>query len=260
MTKEITNVAASVRQRLLNLARERKEDFGLVLTKYGLERVLFRISQSKYRNLFVLKGALLFELWTGQRYRPTRDADFLARAENDPERFIEMFKELCVAPVFDDGLRFDASTVTADRIAEESDYQGIRVRFVCYLENARIPIQIDTGFGDTVTPAPMELEIPSILKMPSARMLTYPKESVIAEKFEAIVSLGLVNSRMKDFYDIRSLSRGYSFDGAILSQAIKRTFARRGTVLPTGIPLAFTAEFFENEDKRKQWIAFCKKM
>jgi hypothetical protein len=146
MAKAVVNNAASVHQRLLNLARERKEDFGLVLTKYVLERVLYRISQSKYRDVFVLKGALLFELWTAQRYRPTRNADFLARGENTPERFITIFKEMCRAEVLDDGLRFDPASVTAERISEDADYEGIRVKFVGYLENARAPVQIDMGF------------------------------------------------------------------------------------------------------------------
>lgn len=259
VTKQIVNIAASVRQRLLNLARERKEDFGLLLTKYGLERILYRISQSKYRDAFVLKGALLFELWTEQRYRPTRDADFLARGQNSPERWAGIFKEICEMKVEDDGLRFDAAKITAERITEDADYEGIRVKFVGYLENARIPIQIDLGFGDVITPAPIETEIPSLLDGPKAKLLSYPRESVVAEKFEAMVSLGLANSRMKDLYDVRSLSREFSFDGASLSEAIKKTFSRRETPLPDTAPLVFTAEFFDDPDKKKQWSAFCNK-
>lgn len=259
MNKPVVNVAASVRQRLLNLARARKEDFGLVLTKCGLERVLYRIAQSKHRETFVLKGALLFELWTEQRYRPTRDADFLARGENSPERFVAIFKEICEMHVEDDGLRFDAGTVTAERITEDADYEGVRVKFVGHLENARIPIQIDLGFGDVITPAPVETEIPSLLNLPNAKLLTYPRETVVAEKFEAMVDLGLANSRMKDFYDIRSLSRDFPFEAASLSEAIKKTFARRDTKLPSGTPLVFTSEFFDDSDKKKQWAAFCNK-
>ena len=142
MTKEIKNVAASVRQRLLNLARERNEDFGLVLTKYALERLLYRISQSPYKATFILKGALLFELWTEQRYRPTRDADFLAHGDNDPARFQELFKELCAITVEDDGMVFDSATVTAERIKENADYEGVRVNFIGFLETATA---IDVG-------------------------------------------------------------------------------------------------------------------
>lgn len=259
MKKPVVNVAASGRQKLLNLAREWQEDFGLVLTKYGLERFLYRIAQSKYRDLFVLKGALLFELWTEQRYRPTRDADFLARGENSPERLVGIFREICDLKVAEDGLRFDATTVVAERITEDADYEGIRVKFVGYLENARIPIQIDLGFGDKITPGPVEAEVPTLLGLPAPRLLTYPKESVIAEKLEAMVSLGLANSRMKDLYDIRSLLRAFSFDGRLLAQAVAATFRTRGTQLPAGRPLIFTPEFYENLDKKKQWAAFCSK-
>ena len=259
MNKSIVNMAASVRQRLLNLGHERKEDFGLILTKYALERVLYRISHSNHHKIFVLKGALLFELWTEQRYRPTRDADFLARGQNSPERFIEIFKEICNIKVENDGLRFDAVTVSAERITEDADYHGIRVKFVGYLANARIPIQIDLGFGDVITPAPIEAELPTLLEFPAPKLFTYPRESVIAEKLEALVNRGMTNSRMKDFYDIRSLSRRFSFDGGLLSDAVAGTFNRRGTKFPDGKPLAFTAEFFDNVEKQKQWKAFCTK-
>lgn len=252
-------MAASVRQRILDLARKRKEDFGLVLTKYGLERVLYRIAQSEHRKAFVLKGALLFELWTEQRHRPTRDADLLARGDNSPERFMAIFKEICNVEVEDDGLRFDPATVTAEQITEDADYEGIRVKFIGFLENARIPIQIDLGFGDAITPGPIEADIPSLLDLPNPRLLTYPRESVVAEKFEAMVSLGLANSRMKDFYDIHSLSREFSFDGNTLSEAVRKTFERRGTPLPKDVPLVFTAEFFDDDNKKKQWEAFCNK-
>jgi len=259
LNKPVVNMAASVRQRLLNLARERKEDFGLMLTKYGLERILYRIAQSQHRELFVLKGALLFELWTEQRYRPTRDADFLARGQNSSERFAAIFKEICDVRVEDDGLLFDAATVTAERITEDADYEGIRVKFVGYLEGARIPIQIDLGFGDAITPAPIEAELPTLLDLPAAKLLIYPRESVIAEKFEAIVGLGMANSRMKDLHDIRSLCHEFGFMGDVLSEAIAKTFETRGTKLPTGQVLVFTSEFFANEDKKKQWAAFCNK-
>jgi hypothetical protein len=198
-------------------------------------------------------------LWTEQRYRPTRDADFLARGQNDPERFVRIFKEICEAKVEDDGLLFDANTVTAERIAEDANYEGIRIKFVGYLENARTPIQIDLGFGDAITPAPIEIKMLSLLNLPTSKLLTYPKENVIAEKFEAMISLGIANSRMKDFHDILSLSHEFSFKGTVLSEAIKKTFAVRGTQLPTGIPLVFTAEFFNDPDKAKQWRAFCRK-
>jgi hypothetical protein len=259
VSKDIVNVAASVRQRLLNLARERKEDFGLLLTKYALERVLYRISQSPHRDLFVLKGALLFELWTDERYRPTRDADFLSKGDSDPARFAEIFKEICTTPVADDGLAFDPKTVTAERIKENADYEGVRVSFIGRLENARIPMQIDIGFGDTVTPAPAETAFPVILENPPPVLLTYPRETVVAEKFEAMVKLGIANSRMKDIHDVRMLARLFSFPGKLLREAITNTFARRKTALPVSMPTVFTPEFYDNGAKKQQWLAFVEK-
>jgi hypothetical protein len=150
---KIKNLPASIRQKLLNLAQERNDDFGLVLTKYGLERMLFRLSKSKHRDTFILKGALLFELWTKERYRATRDADFLATGDNSPERFIRIFQEISVLEVQDDGLRFDPKTVRAERIKEDEDYEGLRVTLTAFLDKAQIPIQIDIGFGDAISPA-----------------------------------------------------------------------------------------------------------
>jgi hypothetical protein len=255
-----TNVAASVKQRLLNRARERKEDFNLLLTKYGLERMLYRVSQSKYRNLFVLKGALLFELWTEQRYRPTRDADFLSSGESSPERYQQIFQEICDLDVDDDGVRFDRSSVKAERIKEDQDYEGIRITFVGYMEAARLPVQIDIGFGDAITPAPIEVDFPTLLNGPAPNLLSYPRETVIAEKFEALVKLGIANTRMKDFHDLKSLSELFAFESQPLATAIRRTFERRNTPLPiSGPPLAFTEEFYEDTKKKAQWDAFVSK-
>jgi hypothetical protein len=252
------NLAASVRQKLSDMARARKEDFGLILVKYGLERILYRLSRSKHRDAFVLKGALLFELWTRRTYRATRDADFLAYGDNEPERFVRIFKELCAIEVQPDGLNFDADSVKAERITEDADYEGVRVTFTAYLEHARIPVQIDIGFGDVITPAPVETEYPTLLPAPHPLLLAYPKETVVAEKFEAIVKLGIANSRMKDFYDLEILSRTLDFDGKTLREAIRKTFDRRASALPHGgMPVAFTPEFYDDAGKKKQWAAFC---
>lgn len=254
------NLPASVRQKLANLARERNMDFGLILVKYGLERILFRLSRSRHREVFILKGALLFELWTEQRCRPTRDADFLARGDNAPERFADIFRELCVLEVAEDGLRFDAETVEAERISEDADYEGVRVTLVAYLERAKIPIQIDIGFGDIVTPAPSRTVYPTLLEFPGPRLLAYPKETVVAEKLQAIVKLGIANTRMKDFYDLEVLSHMFAFEGKTLAQAIQNTFQKRGTDLPMGgLPVAFTSEFYDDANKKRQWTAFCAK-
>lgn len=258
MTKNVTNLSASVRQRLANLARRRKEDFGLLLTKYALERLLFRISKSEFQQVFVLKGALLFELWTEEAHRPTRDADFLAHGDNDLNRFESIFRSISSLAVAEDGMSFDPATVKAQRIKENEDYEGIRVTFIGYLERARIPVQIDIGFGDTITPPPVETPFPTILNGPAPLLLAYPKETVVAEKFEAMVKLGIANTRMKDFHDLRALSRLFSFNGPLLAQAIRRTFERRQSRLPTTAtpPTAFTAEFFDDESKRRQWESF----
>jgi hypothetical protein len=254
------NLPASVRQKLANLARERNVDFGLILVKYGLERILFRLSRSRYRDIFVLKGALLFELWMDQRYRPTRDADFLARGDNSAERFAHVFRELCVLEVDEDGVRFDADTVEAERISEDANYEGVRVTLVAYLERAKIPIQIDIGFGDIVTPAPSEANYPALLEFPGPRLMAYPKETVVAEKLEALVKLGIANTRMKDFYDLEILSRTFAFEGKTLAKAIQNTFQKRGTDLPmAGLPVAFTSEFYDDVNKNRQWSAFCTK-
>jgi predicted nucleotidyltransferase component of viral defense system len=254
------NLSASIRQKLANLARERNVDFGLILVKYGLERILFRLSRSRHRDDLILKGALLFELWTEQRYRPTRDADFLGRGDNAPERFARIFRELCVLEVDEDGLRFDAETVEAERISEDADYEGVRVTFVAYLERAKIPIQIDIGFGDIVTPAPSRTDYPTLLEFPGPRLLAYPKETVVAEKLEALVKLGIANTRMKDFYDLEILSRTFAFEGKTLAQAIQNTFQKRETDLPiAGMAVAFTSEFYDDANKKRQWTAFCAK-
>lgn len=260
MSKPISNIAASVRQRLLNLAREQNEDFGLLLTRYALERLLYRISQSEHRESFILKGALLFDLWMNDTHRPTRDADFLARGENAPARFETIFRGLCAQPVEDDGLLFDPSTVQAIKIKEDADYEGVRVTFLATLANARISVQIDIGFGDTITPAPIETAFPTLLDLPKPVLLTYPKETVVAEKFEAMVKLAIANSRMKDFYDIGMLAATFDFESELLLSAIKRTFERRKTPLPVErSPLAFTSEFSRDEAKNRQWNAFVTK-
>lgn len=257
---KIKNLPASIRQRLLNLAQERNDDFGLILTKFGLERMLFRLSKSKHRDAFILKGALLFELWTRERYRATRDADFLAKGDNSPERFIRIFQEISTIEVENDGLRFDPKTVKAERIKEDADYEGVRVTFTAFLEKAQIPIQIDIGFGDAIRPGPVETDYPTLLDLPSPRLLTYPRETVVSEKLEAIAKLGIANSRMKDFHDLHSLSQTFEFDGKALVDAVRATFERRATALPDGgTPLAFTPEFYEDENKVKQWKAFCNK-
>jgi predicted nucleotidyltransferase component of viral defense system len=251
------NIAASIRQKLLNIATHEREDFGLILTRYALERLLYRLSQSRYGDQFILKGALLFQVWTHTKHRPTRDLDLLGKGEPSPERCQAVFREVCGVPVADDGLVFLAATVSAEKIKEEQQYQGVRVKFTARLENARIPIQVDIGFGDAVTPG--LLDYPTVLAMPAPRIQAYPMDAVIAEKLEAIVSLGMLNSRMKDFFDIWFLARTFPFEGTLLTNAVRETFERRRTQLDPDVLAILLAELSGDAGKRIQWRAFVRK-
>ena len=253
------NVAHSVRQRLLNRAKESGVDFQLVLTRYAVERLLYRLARSEHRDRFVLKGAMLFTLWTGELHRPTRDLDLLGFGDPEAERLAGVFRSLCGLAVADDGLTFDAATVAVEAIREDQEYGGQRVRFDARLGQARISLQVDVGFGDAITPGAEEVEYPTLLGMDPPRLRAYPKETVVAEKFEAMVQLGMANSRMKDFYDLLVMSRTFSFEGEPLWRAIAATFARRGTALPSGPPVALTEAFAADDAKTKQWKAFRKR-
>lgn len=257
--KTLRNVAASVRERLYHLAQKRSEDFQLMLTRYGLERLLYRLGRSPYRDRFVLKGAMLFSLWGGELYRATSDVDFLGFGDGSVKEMEKVFRELCAVPVEDDGLIFRAETVRAEPIRDAMDYGGICVTLEARLAQARIPIQADIGFGDAVTPAVEEIEYPTLLDAPAPKVCAYPRETVIAEKYEAVVQLGIANSRMKDFYDLWVMARTFDFDGEKLSEAIRRTFERRRTGLPESVPTAFTPEFYEDKAKQTQWQAFLRK-
>jgi predicted nucleotidyltransferase component of viral defense system len=260
MTKEKPrNLAASVRQRLMNLARARREDFQFVLTHYALERLLYRLSRSEHRDVFVLKGAMLFQLWGDQPHRPTRDLDLLGQGENSIPRFEQIVRKICGMAVEDDGLVFSAESVQGDVIKEDQEYEGLRLTLDCRLENARIPIQIDIGFGDVVTPAASVAAYPVLLGFPAPVLAAYSRESVVAEKFQAMVTLGIVNSRMKDFYDLWVLARQFDFQGTLLSQAIRATFERRRTLVPADAPTALSPEFSKDQTKQTLWRAFISK-
>lgn len=253
------NLAGSVRYRLTELARKQGEGFQLVLTRYVIERLLYRLSRSPYRDEFVLKGAMLFSVWTGQLHRPTRDLDLLGKVTHSVERLAEVFREVCCLPVVDDGLVFDEKTVRGERIREDQQYQGVRICCVARLGQARINLQIDIGFGDAVTPSSVNVVFPTLLDFPAPQLRAYPRETVVAEKYQAMVALGIANSRMKDFSDVWVLAHGFEFDGTTLCQAIRATFRRRKTALPTETPLALTSEFGTDSTKVKQWQAFIKK-
>jgi predicted nucleotidyltransferase component of viral defense system len=260
MTQDkLSNVAASVRQRLLNIIRKTGEDANMVWTRYATERLLYRLSISEYAGNFILKGAMLFTAWTGQPYRSTADMDFLGHTVASGGGLAGVFRDLCAVEVEPDGLEFDANTVKVAPIREEQIYQGQRVTLTAFLGKARMLIQVDVGFGDVVTPKPRMITYPTLLDFSAPRIRAYPRETVVAEKLQAIVVLGIANSRMKDFYDLNVLARDFAFDGDSLTRAIKATFKRRKTEIPYEIPFALTEDFGRDQTKSAQWKAFVSK-
>jgi hypothetical protein len=258
MGREIQNVAASVRQRLLNLARSSNRPFNEVLQHFAMERFLRRLAASEHAERFVLKGALMMRVWRVPSSRPTMDIDLLGRLDNDIDTIVTVTRELCGQSVELDGMRFDPATVEGGRIAEDAEYDGVRVRFRGCLGTAQVHMQLDIGFGDAVTPGPVPADYPTILDLPPPRLQGYPRETVVAEKFHAMAKRGLLNSRMRDFFDLWVLAGQFEFDAATLSAAIRNTFARRGMPVPVDPP-ALTAAFAEDAAKQTQWRAFVRK-
>lgn len=248
---------ASIHARLLNRARERGEDFNQILVRYGTERFLYRLSTLPVaREGFWLKGAMLFDLWFDVPHRPTRDADFLGFGPIDAAGLAGMVRDICMVQV-DDGMAFDPRTVLVEDIREDARYGGLRVRLAGALGKARCAVQLDVGYGDAVTPGPDEVLYPTMLDdLPAPHLRVYPRATVVAEKLEAIVSLGMANSRMKDYYDLRALAKEGRLDDGLLGKAIAATFTRRGTALPQGLPLGLTEEFARDAAKLAQWSAF----
>ena len=254
--KRPSNIAASVRQRLLNESKRRGESFDYVASLYARERFLARLSASSHRNRLILKGAAVLVLWI-DTHRPTRDLDFLGSGNFDDATAI--VRDIVNANVAADGLEFDAASVTADSIREPDEYRGVRIRLTATLDTARIRLQIDIAVGDVVTPPARVATLPSILHdLPAPRVRVYPPETIVAEKLHAMVKLGIANTRMKDFFDVYCLARGRDFDRALLAKAIARTFARRKTALPEE-PFALTPEFYADRGKQAQWRAFLAK-
>ena len=253
------NISASVRARLLNKARAEKLDFNLLLTRYALERILYRLSVSQQRDQFLLKGALLFDLWFDVPHRPTHDADFLGFGSAEIPHIEEIFRDICRIEV-EDGIAFQPDTVKAAEIRKEANYAGVRVTLLGMLDSARCPVQIDIGFGDAVVPGPDEVHYPVILgEMPGPHLHAYPRYTVVAEKLEALTSLGMLNSRMKDYFDLWILAKHSDLDGQILSRAVAATFDRRRTAIPTGLPIGLSDEFISDAQKAKQWQGFLRK-
>jgi predicted nucleotidyltransferase component of viral defense system len=253
------NISASVRVRLLNKARADKQDFNRLLTRYALERILYRLSVSQQRDQFLLKGALLFDLWFDVPHRPTHDADFLGFGSSEIPHIETLFREVCRIES-EDGMAFQPESVKAMEIRKEANYAGVRVTLMGMLDSVRCPVQIDIGFGDAVVPGPEEVRYPVILgEMAEPHLRVYPRYSVVAEKLEALASLGMLNSRMKDYFDLWILARHSDFDGAILSRAVAATFERRRTAVPDNIPIGLSDEFIRDAQKESQWQAFMRK-
>jgi predicted nucleotidyltransferase component of viral defense system len=255
--KAAVNIPASVRQRLLNRARNTQRPFNELLQYYAMERFLYRLSCSPHSDRFILKGALMLRVWRAPESRPTIDIDMLGRTNNEVAAIVAQIRDILAVEVPPDGMAFSLNSIEAERITEDADYEGIRVLFRGALDSAKVKMQIDIGFGDVVFPGPEESDLPTILDFPAPRLQCYSRESAIAEKFEAMVKLRELNSRMKDFYDIWLLSRQFDFEGERLAEAIRLTFERRGTMLPNEIT-AFTERFIDA--KQVQWKAFTRKL
>ena len=252
------NMAASVHARLTDIARRTDRPFQELLQYYAMERFLYRLSKSPHAARFVLKGALMLRVWDAPMARPTKDIDLLGRLENSLENLSTVVREVCAVEVESDGLLFRPATVKSERIREDADYERVRTRFDSLLARARMAMQLDVGIGDVMVPGPVEIAYPTLLDMPAPRLKGYPRETAIAEKFEAMVKLGTLNSRMKDFYDIWLLSRQFDFDGSMLAQAVNATFVNRRTAVKAD-PVALTTEFSESEVANIQWRAFVRK-
>jgi len=255
MPREIRNVGASVRARLQNLARETGQSFELILTRYALERLLYRLSTSAFSGRFVLKGAMLLTSWFTDPHPATRDLDLLGFGDSNPEAMVGAFKKILAINV-EDGVEFDSTAVRVDQIREELEYGGLRLRTTASISGARIAVTVDVAFGDALEPGAEVIDYPCMLDLPAPRLRAYARETVIAEKFQAMVALGRANSRMKDFYDIWLLSQSFPFDNDRLARAIAATFERRETEVPVDVPDALTPAFAEDEQKQRQWNAF----
>jgi hypothetical protein len=252
----VKNIGASVRARINNKAKADNVNTQFLLTRYALERMLYRLAVSEHRDSFLLKGALLFDLWYDVPLRPTRDIDLLGFGIAEIPHLIKVFEDLC-AIEFEDGIKFDAASINAEEIRKDANYSGTRLTVVGIIDGAKCTVQVDVGYGDAVTPAPEMATYPVMLEdMPAPELRVYPQYTVIAEKFEAIVSLGMANSRMKDYFDLWVLLRNADLEPSILEQAVQATFKRRETVMPKGIPTGLSDQFADDVTRQALWDAF----
>lgn len=254
-----SNLSASVLARLLTLAKQRGDDYSLLLNRFSMERLLARLSTSPHADRFLLKGALLFALWYETPHRPTRDADLLGFGPDDEANLIATFRDIAAMDL-GDAIVFDPDSVKAVAIREDNTYGGTRITLLARIGSARCSLQLDVGFGDAVTPGPQTVAYPTLLgDFPASVLRVYPVYTVIAEKYQAMVMLGQANSRMKDFFDLAVIAQRTELDGSTLAAAIAATFARRQTALPTERPLALSKAFGDDAAKQRQWQAFLNK-
>jgi hypothetical protein len=252
------DLGASVRQRLLNQSRAQGRPFQELLQYFAMERFLYRLAQSPYADRFMLKGALLLMAWRSPVSRPTIDIDLAGRTSNEVDHIAELVGTVCAVVTEPDGIEFDRASIEASRIKEDADYEGVRVKFQALLARARVPMQIDIGFGDVVVPGPTKVEYPTLLDFPAPVLNAYPRETVVTEKLEALTALGLLNSRMKDYYDLALLGRMYSFEGPPLMEAIIATFRHRRTNIEAE-PIGLTDSFYTDPARMIQWRAFIRR-
>lgn len=252
------DLGASVRQRLLDQARAQDRPFQEVLQYFAMERFLYRLAKSPFADRFILKGALLLTAWRAPLSRPTMDIDLAGRTDNALDHVASLVGEVCAIAVEPDGIEFSRASIEASRIKEDADYEGVRVQFHATLARARIPMQLDIGFGDIITPGPAEIEYPTLLDFPAPVLQAYSRETVVAEKLEALTALGVLNSRMKDYYDLALLSRMYPFEGERLADAIVATFRHRGTTIEAE-PIGLTEAYYNDPARAVQWRAFVRR-
>ena len=257
--KPAKDISASIKQKLLNHARKTGLDFNALLIRFAMERLLFRLSISPYSEQFYLKGAMLFVLWENSAHRPTKDLDLLFIPEHDSDELITTFQEIAAIPNIHDGIQIDTASVQAEQIREKNTYGGLRIKLICELGTIKIPLQIDVGLGDSVYPSTEISAFPSLLDFDIPRIRAYPTETVVAEKLQTMVELGMRNSRIKDYYDVYYLSQQFGFNGADLRKAIELTFQRRTTALPSTTPIGLTEAFSTEPQKQTQWNAFIRK-
>jgi predicted nucleotidyltransferase component of viral defense system len=259
MTEPVKDITTSVQARLKNEAEQQGKPFAEVLQYYGMERFLYRLSKSQYVDKFILKGGLLFYGWNVPLRRPTRDMDFRGYLDNSEKSILKTIKNVIAELVPEDGIVFDPGTIDIEQTQLDADYEGVRIKFSGYLGRARIPIQIDIGFSDVLASRVERIDYPILLSGTKApRLKGYPRESIVSEKFHAMIRHAALNSRFKDYYDIWLLTENFKFNSQLLQHAIKKTFTKRQTEIPIERPVALTVEFAETN--RGKWTNYLKKL